>query len=142
MTDGSDLILSIDKKIISDFPVLSVRLKESDATVIEIFRKSAFTASKIDEADHEIFLNCDKNRFTMTVSGANRFVAVVAEDGTIRIPGDFAGAGTTVEILLRQIPSRKSSRRKPLAFAEKFKGFLRPVDTGDEKYQHIMKKHA
>jgi hypothetical protein len=79
----------------------------------------------------------------MTISGSDRFIAIVSEDGTIKIPLNFAAAGTSLQVVRKSVRVRQKVKKiKPLAFAEKFKGFLKPEESADEKYRHILKKHA
>lgn len=77
----------------------------------------------------------------MTISGSDRFVAIVSEDRTIKIPLSFASAGTALEVIKKPVRMRRGKKVKPLAFAKKFRGFLRDMESDDEKYRQIMGKH-
>jgi len=71
-----------------------------------------------------------------------RFTVTVPETGIILLPAEAALKGREVEVVITARTTKRKTKGRARAFAEKWAGFLKPADDGDARYDHLMDKHA
>ncbi len=78
----------------------------------------------------------------MTIAKTTRFTATVARNGTIQLPEGAVEEGSSVQVVLKPVKPTKPQKLTPTQFVEKFRGFLKPAEVHDDKYNYLMKKHS
>ena len=78
----------------------------------------------------------------MTIAKTIRFTATVARNGTIQLPEGAVEEGSSVQVVLKPVKAAKAQKLTPTQFVEKFRGFLKPTEVDDDKYNYLMKKHS